>query len=233
MIGSTVPNWPPASGEFIVGDHESQIAVVTLASKLDKESLMQHCALIGTMKTENIGIEKVVANIVSNTNIRYLIVYGAEVHGHLSGDAIMAMHRNGIDDEGRIIGAIGAIPFITNIDVDTINIWRRQVEIINLINVEDINRIEEVIDGLATMEEFEGEPLLLSFGSAGEINEEGLSVISPELVSLEARIRAIESEVKDLGKVQKVLSGLYSGIFQGFIIGFVITFILLLLRRYI
>ena len=103
------------------------------------------------------------------------------------------------------------------------------IEIIDLINVEDINRIEQVIGGLATMEEFEGEPLLLSFGSAGEINEEGLSVISPELVSLEARIRAIESEVKDLGKVQKVLSGLYSGIFQGFIIGFVIILVVALL----
>ena len=232
-MGSTVPNWPPVSGEYIAGDPGSQAAVITLASELDKERLTRHCALVGSMKTENIGIEKVVANIVSNTNIRYLLVCGAEVHGHLSGDAIMAMHRSGIDEEGRIIEAKGAIPYITNIDIDTINIWRSQVEMIDLINVEDMDRIVQTIDGLAQKEEFEGEPLLLSFGGAGETEEEGITVISPELVSLEARIRTIESDVKDLGKVQKIMSGMYSGMFQGFVIGFVITFILLLLRRLI
>jgi tetrahydromethanopterin S-methyltransferase subunit A len=232
-MGSTVPNWPPVSGEYITGDPESQAAVITLASELDKERLTQHCALVGSMKTENIGIEKVVANIVSNTNIRYLVICGAEVHGHLSGDAVMAMHRSGIDEEGRIIEAKGAIPYITNIDIDTINIWRSQVEVIDLINVEDMDRIVQTIDGLAQKEEFEGEPLLLSFGGAGETVEEGMTVISPELVSLEARIRAIESDVKDLGKVQKIMSGMYSGMFQGFVIGFVITFLLLLLRRLI
>ena len=232
-MGSTVPNWPPVSGEYITGDPGSQAAVITLASELDKERLTRHCALVGSMKTENIGIEKVVANIVSNTNIRYLVVCGAEVHGHLSGDAIMAMHRSGIDEEGRIIEAKGAIPYITNIDSDTINIWRSQVEMIDLINVEDMDRIVQTIDGLAQKEEFEGEPLLISFGGAGETEEEGMTVMSPELVSLEARIRTIESDVKDLGKVQKIMSGMYSGMFQGFVIGFVITFILLLLRRLI
>jgi len=232
-MGSTVPNWPPVSGEYITGDPESQAAVITLASELDKERLTQHCALVGSMKTENIGIEKVVANIVSNTNIRYLVICGAEVHGHLSGDAVMAMHRSGIDEEGRITEAKGAIPYITNIDIDTINIWRSQVEVIDLINVEDMDRIVQTIDGLAQKEEFEGEPLLLSFGGAGETVEEGMTVISPELVSLEARIRAIESDVKDLGKVQKIMSGMYSGMFQGFAIGFVITFLLILLRRLI
>lgn len=232
-MGSTVPNWPPVSGEYITGDPESQAAVITLASELDKERLTRHCALVGSMKTENIGIEKVVANIVSNTNIRYLVICGAEVHGHLSGDAVMAMHRSGIDEEGRIIGAKGAIPYITNIDIDTINIWRSQVEMIDLINVEDMDRIVQAIDGLAQKEEFEGEPLLISFGGGGEIVEEGTTVMSPELVSLEARIRTIESDVKDLGKVQKIMSGMYSGMFQGFVIGFVITVILLLLRRLI
>ncbi|MBC2702540.1 MAG: tetrahydromethanopterin S-methyltransferase subunit A [ANME-2 cluster archaeon] len=232
-MGSTVPNWPPVSGEYIAGDPESQAAVITLASELDKERLTQHCALVGSMKTENIGIEKVVANIVSNTNIRYLLVCGAEVHGHLSGDAVMAMHRSGIDEEGRIIEAKGAIPYITNIDIDTINIWRSQVEVIDLIKVEDMDRIVQALDDLAPTDEFEGEPLLISFGGASETVEEGITVMSPELVSLEARIRTIESDVKDLGKVQKIMSGMYSGMFQGFVIGFVITVILLLLRRLI
>ncbi|MBE0523714.1 MAG: tetrahydromethanopterin S-methyltransferase subunit A [Methanosarcinales archaeon] len=232
-MGSTVQNWPPVSGEYLTGDPESHVAVVTLASELDKERLTKRCAISGTMKTENIGIEKVVANIVSNTNIRYLVVCGAEVHGHLAGDAIKAMHEHGIDDEGRINEANGAIPYITNIDSETIDIWRSQVEIIDLMNVEDLTRIEGAIDNLAQKEEFEGEPILVSFSGGGQETVSGVTVMSPELVSLEARIRSIESEVKDLGKVQKVMSGLYSGVFQGFVIGFVVTFILLILRRLI
>jgi len=232
-MGSTVPNWPPVSGEYLTGDPGLHAAVITLASELNKERLIQYSAIAGSMKTENIGIEKIVANIVSNTSIRYLVICGAEVHGHLAGEALMAMHLSGINDEGRIVGAKGAIPYITNIDSDTINIWRNQVEIIDLMNVEDMDKIVQALDGLAPKEEFEGEPLQISFGGGGEIVEEGTTVISPELVSLESRIRAIESEVKDLGKVQKIISGLYSGMFQGFVIGFVITFILLLLRRLI
>jgi tetrahydromethanopterin S-methyltransferase subunit A len=232
-MGAAISNWPPVSGEYQTGDPTSHVAAVTLASELDKDRLAQHCAIVGTMKTENIGIEKVVANIVSNTNIRYLVVCGAEVHGHLAGDAIMAMHHNGIDDEGRIIEAKGAIPYITNIDAETINIWRSQVEIIDLVDVEDLNQIEQAIHGLAEKGEFEGEPLLISFGGGAEEVEEGTTVMSAELVSLEARIRAIEAQIKDVGKLQKIMSGLYSGMFQGFVMGFVITFILLLFRRLI
>jgi tetrahydromethanopterin S-methyltransferase subunit A len=232
-MGAAISNWPPISGEYQTGDPASHVAAVTLASELDKDRLAQHCAIVGTMKTENIGIEKVVANIVSNTNIRYMVICGAEVHGHLAGDAIMAMHHNGIDDEGRIIEAKGAIPYITNIDAETINIWRSQVEIIDLVDVEDIDQIEQTIHGLAEKGEFEFAPLLISFGGGAEKRKEGTTVMSAELVSLEARIRAIEAQIKDVGKLQKIMSGLYSGMFQGFVIGFVITFILLLLRRLI
>ncbi len=50
-----------------------------LASELDKNRLIKKAAIFGAMKTENIGIEKVVANIISNTSIRYLVECGAEV----------------------------------------------------------------------------------------------------------------------------------------------------------
>ena len=107
--------WPAVSGEFTVGDETNQIVLVTLASSIDVSGVIDRIAISGTMKTENIGIEKVIANIISNPNIRYLIVCGAEVHGHLAGDAFLAIHRSGIDEKNRIIGASGAIPFISNL----------------------------------------------------------------------------------------------------------------------
>jgi tetrahydromethanopterin S-methyltransferase subunit A len=226
-----LPDWPPVRGEYATGDPNKQVAIVTLASELDKNRLVKKSTIVGTMKTENIGIEKVVANIISNTGIRYLVVCGAEVHGHLSGDAIMALSKNGIDKEGRIIGAKGAIPYISNIPENQINIWREQVEIIDLMNIEDIDRIEKTIDSLAAKEPYKGEPLLVTLGAAKEEKEEGIETVSPELVAIEARVRAIEGEVKDLGKVQKVMAGMTSGLFHGFVIGFVVTLVIFAVRR--
>jgi tetrahydromethanopterin S-methyltransferase subunit A len=103
--------WPPVRGDFVVGDPEGRVAVVTLASRLRAEG----AAISGPCKTENLGIEKIVANTISNCNIRFLIICGAESKGHLPGDTLLALHRNGIDEQGRIIGSKGAIPFIQNL----------------------------------------------------------------------------------------------------------------------
>jgi len=228
---TSVPDWPPVRGEYTAGDPNKQVAIVTLASELDKNRLIKRAAIVGTMKTENIGIEKVVANIISNTSIRYLVVCGAEVHGHLSGDAIIALKKSGIDKEGRITGAKGAIPYISNIPEDQINIWREQVEIIDLMNIENIDSIEKTIDSLTAKEPCKWEPVLVTMGAAKEEKQEGVTTVSPELVAIEARVRAIEGEVKDLGKVQKVMSGLTSGLFQGFVAGFVVTLVLFAIMR--
>ena len=97
--------WPVISGDYIVGDPESPVAVTTLASHIEAE--LSGAAIAGPCKTENLGIEKVVANIISNPNIRFLILAGAEVQGHITGQSIQALYDNGADpDKKKIIGAI-------------------------------------------------------------------------------------------------------------------------------
>ena len=64
--------WPVISGDYIVGDPESPVAVTTLASHIEAE--LSGAAIAGPCKTENLGVEKVVANIISNPNIRFLIL---------------------------------------------------------------------------------------------------------------------------------------------------------------
>ena len=111
--------WPVISGDYVVGDPESPVAVTTLASHIEAE--LSGAAIAGPCKTENLGIEKVVANIISNPNIRFLIVAGAEVQGHITGQSIMALYKDGADpDKKKIIGATGAIPFVENIPLDGI-----------------------------------------------------------------------------------------------------------------
>ena len=58
-------------------------------------------AIAGPCKTENLGIEKVVANIISNPNIRFLILAGAEVQGHITGQSFKALHENGAEDSNN------------------------------------------------------------------------------------------------------------------------------------
>ncbi|MBR4447979.1 MAG: tetrahydromethanopterin S-methyltransferase subunit A [Methanobrevibacter sp.] len=137
--------WPVISGDYIVGDPESPVAVTTLASHIEAE--LSGAAIAGPCKTENLGIEKVVANIISNPNIRFLILAGAEVQGHITGQSIQALYEHGADaDKKKIIGATGAIPFVENVPLDGIERFQQQLEIIDLIDTEDIGTIQSKIN---------------------------------------------------------------------------------------
>jgi tetrahydromethanopterin S-methyltransferase subunit A len=94
-----VSNLYPWGGEYVVGNRESCVSVVTLSEEIRLPT--NEVAIQGGMKTENLGVEKVVANVLSNPNIRFLIVCGKEVRGHRSGDTMAALHRNGIDSANR------------------------------------------------------------------------------------------------------------------------------------
>jgi len=133
--------WPPVRGDYQVGDPSAGVAVVTLASTFP----VRDAAIAGPCKTENLGIEKIVANVISNCNIRFLILCGAESKGHLPGNTILALHKNGIDEQGRIIGSKGAIPFIQNLPPEAIRRFQEQVELIDLIGREDLEEIGEQI----------------------------------------------------------------------------------------
>ena len=226
-------SWPAVSGEFTVGDETNQIVLVTLGSSIDVSGVIDRIAISGTMKTENIGIEKVIANIISNPNIRYLIVCGAEVHGHLAGDAFLAIHRSGIDEKNRIIGASGAIPFISNLSSKEVDRFREQVEIIDLVNVEDMEQIKQAIDARAPKEPFPAEPMVVALGKAAQADEGSDTILTPEAVSIESRLRILEQEMKDLGKLNKFMSGIVSGIWQGLTSGFVATLLIFAIRRFL
>ena len=128
--------WPVISGDYIVGDPESPVAVTTLASHIEAD--LSGAAIAGPCKTENLGIEKVVANIISNPNIRFLILAGAEVQGHITGQSFKALHENGCDPEKKkITGATGAIPFVENIPMEGVERFQNQLELVDMIDNED------------------------------------------------------------------------------------------------
>jgi tetrahydromethanopterin S-methyltransferase subunit A len=152
----------PWRGEFTLGDQNSQVAIDTLASRMDFPC--EKAAIWGQHKTENLGIEKIIANVVSNPNIRYLILCGQEVRGHRSGQSLRSLHSNGIDEGGRIVGATGAVPYIENIGAEAIARFREQVELIDMTGVTDVQAIIRKADELAkTRKDPIGEPMIMEF----------------------------------------------------------------------
>ena len=62
-----------------------------------------------------------VCNIVANPNIRYMIVGGPESEGHLTGEALKALIRNGVDEKMRIRDTSAPHPFLYNLPMEFIN----------------------------------------------------------------------------------------------------------------
>ncbi len=138
--------WPVINGDYVVGDPQSCVAGATLASHIEEVLVDAGAAIAGPCKTENLGIEKMVANLISNPNIRFLVLCGSEVQGHITGQSIEALHTGGVDAEKRkIVGATGAIPFVENLPDEAIERFQQQMEIVSMIDVEDVAAIQSKV----------------------------------------------------------------------------------------
>ena len=225
------PGWPILKGEYEVGDVKNCILVITCGSHLPgKPVLDAGAAITGSCKTENLGIEKVVAHVISNPNIRYLLVTGSEVKGHVTGQSIMSLHANGVKDN-RIAGAIGAIPYVENLNEAAIARFQEQVQVVNLLDTEDMGAITSKVKELASKDPgaFDAEPLVVEISEEGEGEEEGGVVrpVSGEIAVIRSRLKAIESRMIDIGNWNKFHSGVHAGKIEGAMIGLTITISLL------
>ncbi|MBI5408804.1 MAG: hypothetical protein HZA14_05505 [Nitrospirae bacterium] len=146
-------SWPPVEGEYTVLDKSAPIAVSTLASvKLEgKLAGLKPAGLciVGKTETENIGIDKIVKNIVSNPAINFLIVAGKDTEGHRSGKTLLALYENGVDKDMRVIGSKGRRPILKNVTSAEINAFRKQVRIKDMIGCESAKTIAETVKELS------------------------------------------------------------------------------------
>ena len=129
------PEYPPEEGRYLRGNDYSPAAVVIILTtdaeeippeieKLVRVGAETGAALSGTLQTANIGIEKIICNIVANPNIRYLILGGPESEGHKTGDAIKALLKNGVDEKNRIIDTTGLSAVLHNVPGEFIQRFR-------------------------------------------------------------------------------------------------------------
>lgn len=226
---SPAEGWPVISGDYVVGDPESPVAVTTLASHIEAD--LSGAAIAGPCKTENLGVEKVVANIISNPNIRFLILSGAEVQGHITGQSFKALHENGCDpDKKKIIGATGAIPFVENVPLEGVERFQQQLEIVDMIDVEDVGAINAKISECVEKDPgaFEEEAMVISVEDDDDDADDGeeMRVVSAETALIEARMRNIYTKTEMIGAVQKDMAGNYAGKVQGIMIGLIFTLVI-------
>lgn len=139
------PDYPPEPGCYLRGNDYSPVAVLVILKWIREESppeiealvrlgVETGAALSGTLQTENVGLEKVICNVVANPNIRYLVVCGPESPGHRVGETILALMEHGVDERRRISGTGAQTPYLFNVPAESIERFRRQVTVIDLVD---------------------------------------------------------------------------------------------------
>lgn len=135
--------WPPVAGEYFVltGNRECHVAVSTLASVDLAAELADRAppglCVVGKTETENIGIEKVIRNTITNPSLHTLVLCGKDPEGHRSGATLLALCKNGIDKTSRVIGSPGRKPVLRNVTPGEVDAFRSQVTVVDLIGCED------------------------------------------------------------------------------------------------
>jgi len=136
--------WPVVPGAYVVGDRAGSVAVCTLTSAAlaSEVAALQGVAIAGRLYTCNLGIEKIVTNVVANERIRALLLCGKDSPLFQPAQALRALVEGGFDAERRINGAAGYLPVLSGIDAHTIERFRRQVTLVDRTGKTDLRDIE-------------------------------------------------------------------------------------------
>ena len=148
-IGKICEALLPIPEEFYIGNYNSSICICTLSSiKLLKEiknsKIINNVAIVGRLFTENKGIDSIIKYINQNKKIKTIIVCGKDVWGHKSGHSLFELHKNGIDNNNRIINSTSPDPFLT-VSESEIKYFQKQITLVNLINETNIELINNKI----------------------------------------------------------------------------------------
>ena len=140
--------WPPLPGDYTVIRYGAPVAVCALNSEPLVRDLAESkpdgLAIVGTLRTENLGIERVIKNTLTNPHIRFLLLCGEDTRqavGHLPGQSFESLFRSSLDERGRIIGARGKRPVLKNVNREEVEAFTQQVELVAMIGEENPDRV--------------------------------------------------------------------------------------------
>ncbi|MGY5143495.1 MAG: tetrahydromethanopterin S-methyltransferase subunit A [Candidatus Nitrosopumilus sp. bin_32a] len=128
----------PINEEFYLGNSDSKIAICTLSSidllkNIANSEILSKISIVGRLLSENKGIDSVIKYVNKNHQIDTIIVCGKEVWGHKSGHSLFQLHKNGTDQNNKIINSTSPDPFLT-VSKSEIKYFQDNVKLVDLIN---------------------------------------------------------------------------------------------------
>ena len=142
---SAIAAWPPHPGDYVLGNPDGTVAICTLSNRDLPVRLIAAgepaVAIAGRCDTENIGVEKVVLNLLANPRIRWLVICGTEAKGHRAGDAFLRLKERGVNADMRVLESASWRPILKNLTLLDVAQFRQQIDEVNLIGVTDIEGI--------------------------------------------------------------------------------------------
>lgn len=143
---------PPLPGDYQIVRFRAPVAVCTLNSdhliKALTETTIDGLSIVGSLHTENLGIEHLIRNTLANPHIRFLILCGEDTRkaiGHLPGQSLLALMQHGVNEKMRIIEAKGKRPLLKNIRPEHVKGFRKQVKVITQIGNIDVAALKNLI----------------------------------------------------------------------------------------
>jgi len=142
----------PIEEEVFFGEPASNIAICTLSSisllkDITHSDVIKEIAIAGRLLSENKGIDSLVRSVISNEKIDTIILCGKDTMGHKPGNSLLCLHKNGLDQNNKIISSSSTHPILT-VTKKEVSKFQRQVKIINKIGETSISQLKTVIKTL-------------------------------------------------------------------------------------
>lgn len=151
-------NWPVRYKDLLlIGDKNSNVGVVchwtlkkTIAKGLNPET---YCAL-GQLYSRDLGISSIIRNVLAHPFLDTLILCGNDgaIEETKSSRTFLNLLKNGVD-ENYYIKESGQARIEREIPIAQINFFRQKIKMVNLIGVNDSQKIQKAID-----ENFKADP---------------------------------------------------------------------------
>ena len=139
----------PIPEEIYFGNPKCSTSICVLSSiqllkKIANSELMKNISLVGRLFSENKGIDSIIRYVNSYPNIHTIIICGKEVWGHKSGSSLLALYKNGIDANGKIINSTSPDPYLT-VTQKEVQKFQDRVQIINEIGITNFEKISKLV----------------------------------------------------------------------------------------
>ena len=140
----------PINEEVFFGDSKSSLAICTLSSinllnEIANSNMLSKVALVGRLFSENKGIDSLVRYVISNKNLETILLCGKDTPGHRPGHSLLNLYKNGVDNQGRIIGSSSPDPILTITKLEILE-FQKQIKVVDKIDETSISKIELLIN---------------------------------------------------------------------------------------